>query len=103
MTGLGPGLQSSAARGAPRVRVCVCARARACVCVCVCVCVYACVGSFPWVPRWHPSAAYLEYNRGARRARRTGGEDDDEERLLARFGMSEYYGSEGFDRPPSDV
>jgi hypothetical protein len=27
-----------------------------------------------------------------------------EERLLSRFGMSEYYGSEGFDRPPwSDV
>ena len=26
-----------------------------------------------------------------------------EERLLARLGMSEYYGSEGFDRPPSDV
>ena len=24
-------------------------------------------------------------------------------RLLSRFGMSEYYGSEGFDRPPSDV
>jgi len=26
-----------------------------------------------------------------------------EERLLSRFGMSEYYGSEGFDRPTSDV
>ena len=26
-----------------------------------------------------------------------------EQRLLSRFGMSEYYGSEGFDRPPSDV
>ena len=25
------------------------------------------------------------------------------ERLLARLDMSEYYGSEGFDRPPSDV
>ena len=30
-------------------------------------------------------------------------EEDDEERLLARFGMSEYYGSECFDRPPSGV
>ena len=28
---------------------------------------------------------------------------DVEQRLLSRFGMSEYYGSEGFDRPPSDV
>jgi hypothetical protein len=27
----------------------------------------------------------------------------EEERLLARSGMSEYYGSEGFDHPPSDV
>ena len=26
-----------------------------------------------------------------------------EERLLARLDMSEYYGSEGFDCPPSDV
>ena len=26
-----------------------------------------------------------------------------EQRFLSRFGMSEYYGSEGFDRPPSDV
>ena len=26
-----------------------------------------------------------------------------EERLLSRFGVSEYDGSEGFDRPPSDV
>ena len=25
------------------------------------------------------------------------------ERLLTRLGMSEYYGSEGFDHPPSDV
>ena len=30
-------------------------------------------------------------------------EDEAEERLLTRLGMSEYYGSEGFDRPPSDV
>ena len=30
-------------------------------------------------------------------------EDEAEERLLMRLGMSEYYGSEGFDRPPSDV
>ena len=30
-------------------------------------------------------------------------EDEAEERLLSRFGMSEYCGSEGFDRPPSDV
>ena len=43
--------------------------------------------------------------RGARRARRTGGGrlDEAEERLLTRLGMSEYYGSEGFNRPPSDV
>ena len=26
-----------------------------------------------------------------------------EQRFLSRFGMSEYYGSEGFDRAPSDV
>ena len=32
-------------------------------------------------------------------------EDEAEERLLMRLGMSEYYGSEGFDHPPcaSDV
>ena len=30
-------------------------------------------------------------------------EDEEEERLLTRSGMSEYYGSEGFDHPPSDV
>jgi hypothetical protein len=30
-------------------------------------------------------------------------EDEAEERLLTRLGMSKYYGSEGFDRPPSDV
>ena len=30
-------------------------------------------------------------------------EEGAEERLLARLDMSEYYGSEGFDRPPSDV
>jgi hypothetical protein len=30
-------------------------------------------------------------------------EDEAGERLLARLGMSEYYGSEGFDHPPSDV
>ena len=30
-------------------------------------------------------------------------EDEEEERLLARSGMSEYYGSEGFDHPPSGV
>ena len=93
----------SAARGARHVCVFVFARARARVCVCVCVCVCACVGSFPWVPRWHPSAAYLEYHREAHDELDELEEDDEEERLLARFGMSEYYGSEGFDRPPSDV
>ena len=30
-------------------------------------------------------------------------EDEAEECLLRRLGMSEYYGLEGFDRPPSDV
>ena len=30
-------------------------------------------------------------------------EGKEEERLLAQLGMNEYYGSEGFDRPPSDV
>ena len=30
-------------------------------------------------------------------------EDEAGERLLARLGVSEYYGSEGFDHPPSDV
>ena len=30
-------------------------------------------------------------------------EDEAEERLLTRLGMSKYYGSEGFDRPPPDV
>ena len=30
-------------------------------------------------------------------------EDEAGERLLTRLGMSEYYGSEGFDHPPSDV
>ena len=30
-------------------------------------------------------------------------EGKEEERLLAQLGMDEYYGSEGFDRPPSDV
>ena len=30
-------------------------------------------------------------------------EDEAGERLLARLGMSEYYSSEGFDHPPSDV
>ena len=41
--------------------------------------------------------------RGARRPRRIGGGQGGEERLLAQLGMDEYYGSEGFDRPPSDV
>jgi len=33
------------------------------------------------------------------------GQEEDEagKRLLTRLGMSEYYGSEGVDRPPSDV
>ncbi len=30
-------------------------------------------------------------------------ENEAGERLLTRLGMSEYYGSEGFDHPPSDV
>ena len=36
---------------------------------------------------------------------RLDGQEENEagERLLARLGMSEYYGSEGFDHPPSDV
>ena len=30
-------------------------------------------------------------------------EEEAGERLLSQLGMSEYYGSEGFDHPPSDV
>ena len=52
---------------------------------------------FTWVGR-----------RGAGRPRRTTSSTnwrrtEAKERLLTRLGMSEYYGSEGFGRPPSDV
>ena len=50
MTGLGrEHLTMIKARGAP------------CVAVCVCVCVFVCAWvRRPWVPRWHPSGAFID-------------------------------------------